>query len=292
MYSAILKNKIKSWLLISVFIIFIGVISNYFFGNKATVLLIAVISTVYAFASTYFAPNLIIKSINAKEITANSPEKTIYQLVENLCIANGQPMPKVYIADNPTPNAFATGRNPDHAFICIHSGLIQMLDKTELEGVIAHELSHVKNYDIRFMAIVTALITIISYLAQIIRFRSYSDDEDNRSGLLLILLAGIISPIVATLLQLAVSRRRELLADSSGALLTRNPEGLASALEKIAGFDKANIDNAKIPSGNSATAHMYFTSPLHFGSLLARLFSTHPPIPERVKNLREMATKL
>ena len=223
----------------------------------------------------------------------DAPE--LYRIVENLCITAGLPMPKVYIVNDPAPNAFATGRDPKHAVVAVNSGLLEVLDKQELEGVLAHELSHVGNYDIRVMAIVLVLVTIVAFISDFF-FRMmfwFGGDDNNSNGNIVFLLLGlamaILAPIIASLLQLAVSRKREYLADASGALLTRYPEGLASALEKISKY------SGEDPKGNTATAHMYFSNPLanrKRGSWVAGLFSTHPPIEERIAKLREMGGKL
>jgi heat shock protein HtpX len=222
----------------------------------------------------------------------------LYRLVENLSIAAGISTPRIYIIDDSAPNAFATGRDPKHAVVCVTSGILQKLEKTELEGVIAHELSHIGNYDIRVMTLVVVLVGTITLLSDwFLRFNFLGGrrrSSDNEGGQIMAILAiiglifAILSPIIATLIKLAVSRHREYLADASGALLTRYPEGLARALEKIAG------DREPLEVANNATAHLYFASPFKadtgkaVGSFLANLFNTHPPIEERIKRLREM----
>jgi heat shock protein HtpX len=212
-------------------------------------------------------------------------------LVENLTIAAGLPMPRVYIIADSAPNAFATGRDPKHGVVCVTTGLLEKLNKVELEGVLAHELSHIGNYDIRFMTLVVVMVGTITLLADwLLRFsffggRSRENRDSNGIFLLIGLVLAILSPIVATLMQLAINRKREFLADASGALLTRHPEGLASALEKIAG------DQEPLEAANKATAPLYIVNPLKGDSaksFLAGLFNTHPPIEERIKRLREM----
>jgi heat shock protein HtpX len=206
-------------------------------------------------------------------------------------IAGGLPMPKVYIIDDPAPNAFATGRNPDNSVVCVTSGLLSIMNDTELEGVIAHELSHVKNYDIRVMMIVVGLVGAIGLLADIILRMVWfgGRDEDNRNVspviIVAVIVAAILAPIVAMLVQLAVSRRREYLADSSGILLTRYPDGLANALEKIR--DHGSI----LKRQNTATAHLFLANPMKKG-MFSKLLSTHPPIDERIAKLRKMEGKL
>lgn len=207
----------------------------------------------------------------------------LWRIVENLAITEGLPMPKVYLIDDPSPNAFATGRNPHHAIVGATSGLLEIMDDKELEGVIAHEIGHVKNYDIRVSLIAFALVAVISILSDImLRIAWYNDDEDTGKITFILGIAGaILAPIVATMIQLAISRRREYLADASGALSTRYPEGLAGALSKIGAYKKP------MKKQNASTAHLFFANPLKKGSISA-LFSTHPPIEDRIKKLTEM----
>jgi heat shock protein HtpX len=211
----------------------------------------------------------------------------LWRTVENLAITEGMPMPKVYIMDDPAPNAFATGRDPNHSAVCATSGLLEMMDDSELEGVLAHELGHIKNYDIRVSTIAFALVGVISMIADFFfRFTLWGggdDDEGSNNNLFFVLaiVAAILAPIAASLLQLAISRRREYLADATGALTTRYPEGLAQALEKI------GQSGSTLRRQNTSTAHMFFANPLRGGNI-ANLFSTHPPIEQRIKILREM----
>jgi heat shock protein HtpX len=200
------------------------------------------------------------------------------------------PTPKVYVIDDPAPNAFATGRDPNHAVVCATTGLLDMMTDTELEGVIAHEMGHVKNYDIRVMMIVFGLVSAIGLIADIILHMFWWGGDDRERSpnpvvLVLGILAAILAPLAATLVQLAVSRRREFLADSTGALTTRYPEGLASALEKIAAHGSV------MRKQNTATAHLFFANPLKAKGM-SNLFSTHPPIEERIARLRGMETKV
>ena len=194
-------------------------------------------------------------------------------------------MPKVYIMNDPAPNAFATGRNPEHAAVCATTGILDIMTDTELEGVFAHELGHVKNYDIRVSMIAFALAAVVSLIADMLLHLTFfrnSDSENNSPIMLVFMIAGaILAPLVATMIQLAISRRREYLADATGALATRYPEGLASALEKIATYGRP------LQKQNSSTAHFFFANPLKGGGV-ANLFSTHPPIEERIRRLREM----
>jgi heat shock protein HtpX len=293
-YTEVSKNKAYSVLLIFVFLIFIiglGFLASQIYNAQGILYIAVIFSTVSAIISYYFSDRITLSMSGAHEIDLKS-QPQLYQLVENLTIAAGLPMPRVYIIEDTAMNAFATGRNPKNAVVCVTTGLLSRLDKTELEGVLAHELSHIGNYDIRFMTLVVVLVGIITLLADWMLRLSFfggGDDNDNRNPIFMIagLVLLIISPIVAMLIQLAVSRKREFLADASGALLTRYPEGLASALEKIAG------DKEPLEAANKATAHLYISNPLkdHEGdsqSWFASMFNTHPPIEERVKRLREM----
>jgi heat shock protein HtpX len=211
----------------------------------------------------------------------------LWRIVENLAITNGQPMPKVFIMADAGLNAFATGRDPKHSAVAVTSGLLDAMTDTELEGVIAHELGHVKNYDIRVSMIAFALTAVISLIADIIlRLTWFSDDDRGKNPMMLAagLVAAILAPLIATMIQLAISRRREYLADATGALTTRYPEGLASALSKIQQGGSATKRQ------NTATAHLFFANPLRGGSL-ATLFSTHPPIEDRIARLQTMGTR-
>jgi heat shock protein HtpX len=294
-YTEISKNKAQSVLLIFIFlIIIIGL--GYIFSlayNAPEILFLAVIfSTVSALISYYFSDSITLAISKAKPVDRqSSPE--LYRLVENLTIAAGLPVPRIYIIEDSAPNAFATGRDPKHAVICFTTGILEKLNKTELEGVAAHELSHVGNYDIRFMTLVVVLVGIITLLADwFLRISLFGgnrrDNRDNNGQIfaLIGIILAILTPIVAMLIKLAVSRRREFLADASGVLLTRYPEGLASALEKI------SRDTEPLEAANKATAHLYIVNPLkgHNDSIgwFANLFNTHPPAQERIKRLREM----
>jgi heat shock protein HtpX len=291
-YTQIAANKRKSILLAVIFVALVsalGYVYSVAFNRPGAFVFVAVFAIVYALVSYHFSANIALSIAGARPIAkADAPE--LYRTVENLAIAGGLPMPKVYIVNDPSPNAFATGRDPQHAVVAVTTGILQLLDKEELEGVIAHELSHVGNYDIRFMAVVMVLVTVVSLLSDFFFRWSFFGGEreeggNNQLALVIALVAAIIAPIVATLLQLAVSRRREYLADASGALLTRYPEGLARALEKI-----GNV-NRPVLHASTATAHMYFSNPLagrKSGSFIMKLFSTHPPIEDRIQKLRAM----
>ncbi len=296
-YTEVSKNKTYSVLLIFVFllvIIGVGFIVSQYYGSPAFLFIAVLFSSVSALISYFFSAQITLALSQAQEIDLKT-QPQLYRIVENLTIAGGLPMPRVYVIDDTAMNAFATGRNPKNAVVCVTTGLLSRLDQTELEGVLAHELSHIGNYDIRFMTLVVVLVGTITLLADwMLRasiFGGGKRDNDNSGNNGIFLLVGIVlailSPIVATLIQLAVSRKREFLADASGALLTRYPEGLASALEKIAG------DKEPLEAANKATAHLYIANPLkdkdgNLTGWLANLFNTHPPIEERIKRLREM----
>ncbi|MGB2696138.1 MAG: M48 family metallopeptidase [Dehalococcoidia bacterium] len=249
---------------------------------------------IFALFSYYASSNIALSMSGAHEVTKEQ-EPELLRSVENLCIGSGLPMPKVYVIEDGSPNAFATGRDPDHAALAVTRGLLQKLDKLELEGVIAHELSHIGNYDIRVMTIVVVLVGLSALMADFL-FRLTFFGAGRRSSnrgrggggavaiiYVVAILAAILAPIAAQLIRMAISRQREYLADASGALLTRNPEGLASALEKIAG------DTDPLEVANKATSHLYINNPLtEHKSFLNNLFDTHPPIKERIRVLRAM----
>jgi heat shock protein HtpX len=298
-YNQIAGNKMKTWLIMALFVfIFTGFF--YIIGKALNVSAGAyavmgfVISLISSFWSYYFSDKVVLMTTHARPATKEE-YFDLYTVTENLSIAAGIPMPKVYVIDDPSPNAFATGRDPKHAVVCATTGLLQRLERNELEGVIAHELSHVKNYDILVSTITAVLVGTIALIADWIMRSLWwgglggRDDEDHggRNPLMfaLLIVALIITPIVATLIQLAVSRRREFLADASGALLTRYPEGLARALEKISGYPYP------VRSATSSTAHLFFDNPFKKGkasSFFVNLFSTHPPVEKRIEILRNM----
>lgn len=292
-YSAISSNKNKTWLIMLLFVLIITTIVYVFskalgfsgYGYAGIALVLAGLTSI---GSYYYSDKLVLATTNAKQIKKDD-FPNYYRTVENLCIAAGIPMPKVYIVDDASPNAFATGRDPKHAVVCATTGLLRILNDSELEGVIAHELSHIKNYDIRVMGIVAILVGFVAILSDLfIRASFYSDSRDNKGNTIFLVLAivfAILSPIAATIIQLAISRKREYLADASGALLTRYPDGLASALEKLA-KDKTAPKNA-----SNATAHLFIENPFDnkkVKNFFTGLFNTHPPLEERVRILRSM----
>lgn len=298
MYKQITSNKRKSFLLIFIFVIFVvflGWLFGQFTGDNYGALFVAlVISLVMALTSFYSGDKIALWTAGAKGPIEKTDNPYVYRLVENLCITAGLAVPKIYLIPDPAPNAFATGRDPAHASIALTTGIVEQMENEELEGVIAHELSHIKNYDTRLMMIVIVLVGIVALLSNwLLRFRFFGgrrSDRDNggQIGAILLLLGivlAILSPLIAQLIQLAVSRKREFLADADGALLTRYPEGLAKALEKISNYKQPMIH------ANDATAHLFISNPFgeKTGQFFHKLFSTHPPVEERIKILRSMA---
>jgi len=292
-YSQITANKSKSVLLIGVFLVLIiafgWAISGYY-GNPIFLYIATIFSFIQAWAGYYYSDKIALATAKAIPVTGkeNRETKNLVNTIQNLTITAGVPMPKVYVIDDSARNAFATGRDPQHASIAVTTGLIEKLEDEELQGVLAHELSHIKNYDIRVMSLVVVLVGIIAvvsdfFLRSMFWGNRRSNDNDNGGGIMIViaLVLAILAPIAATLIQLAVSRKREFLADASGALLTRYPEGLASALEKIA-KDKEPLEVA-----NRGTAHLYISSPFKKENI-SSWFSTHPPITERINRLKAM----
>ncbi|MEK7213013.1 MAG: M48 family metallopeptidase [Patescibacteria group bacterium] len=296
MYSQIASNKRNSVLLITVFIVLIialGYIFDQIYGQGSYGgVVLAVLFSLGMTSVSYFAGDKIALATSGAKLMEHDANKYVYHLVENLCITAGLPAPKIYLIEDASINAFATGRKPELSSIAITRGAIDKLTNEELEGVIAHELSHVQNYDIRFMTLVAVMVGAIAIMSDIfMRTRIFggrrSNDREGGGQLgLILLIVGIIlailSPLIAELIKLAISRRREYLADASGSLLTRYPEGLASALEKIA------MENQPLRTASKATAHLFIASPFGSGKKFANLFSTHPPIEERIKRLRDL----
>ncbi len=290
------SNRHKTTIIMFLFIVFITGMAYIFGEVNGSGLSFAgmalIISGFMSFFSYYYSDKIVLAMSQAHEIAKKDDHFALYTTVENLCIGAGLPMPKIYTINDTAMNAFATGRDPQHAVICVTTGLLSQLTKPELEGVIAHELSHVKNYDIRLQSIVVILVGVVALMSDwFLRFsffgrRKKSDSDNGQLGLILAVIAivlAILSPLVAQLIKLAVSRNREYLADASGALLTRYPEGLASALEKI------SADREPLEVANKATAHMYIVNPLkNMAGPINNLFSTHPPAVERIKRLRGM----
>lgn len=296
MYNQINANKRKTWFLISIFTGFVIAMGFIFsqsldYGPIAIVISIIIALSISLFGY-YKGDSVALRTSGAQHINRND-NPYLFRMVENLTIASGIPMPEIYIINDSSPNAFATGRDPKHSSIALTSGILSLLKNEELEGVIAHELSHIKNYDIRVMTMVIVLVGLVALMADIflrMQFfggmgarRSRSQGKAGAVIFIVGILLAVLSPIIAKLIQLAVSRKREFLADASGALLTRYPQGLAAALRKISSH------SAPLKRANHATAHLFFSSP--FGNsrkFLHKLFMTHPPIKERIKILENM----
>ncbi len=290
MYSQIDSNKRKSILLITVFtilVIFLGYVIGQATGYGYNGLIVAVVvSLLMTLTSYYKGDSIALKTAGAIGPISQEQNPYVYRMVENLAITAGVPLPKVYIINDQALNAFATGRDPEHASIALTTGIIQALENEELEGVIAHELSHIKNYDIRIMMLVIVLVGVVTLIADwFLRFNFFRGSNNRQNGAAIFVIVGLIlailSPLFAELIKLAISRKREFLADASGSLLTRYPEGLARALEKIS-------QQPDIKRANKATAHLYIANPFSKKNL-SKLFSTHPPIEERIATLRKMA---
>lgn len=290
-YTHISENKRQTFYIMFLFIALISAIGwvfgRYYGGSGFGFMGFAlIISGITSFFSYYNSDKIVLRMATAKEVTAEE-NQYLHDLVDNMCIASGLPKPKIYMTQDSAMNAFATGRDPEHAALCFTSGIVKNLDKRELEGVVAHELSHVGNYDIRLMSIVSILVGTIAMASDWFTrgmFFGGRDDDNNRGGgvfFIIGLVLLVLSPLVATIIKMAVSRNREYLADSTGALLTRNPRALASALAKISG------DPTQMHNVTGATAHMWISNPLKSSSI-ANLFNTHPPVQERIKRLMSM----
>jgi heat shock protein HtpX len=297
MYNEIASNKRRSVILmvvVTALLIALGYVFSRAQGDTSYAgVWFAVLISLFSTTISYFQGDKIALWTSGARPITEEENKYVYHLVENLCIASGMPVPKIYVIDENAINAFATGRKPELASIAITRGAIEKLENEELEGVIAHELSHVQNYDIRFMTLVAVLVGAISIMAQIfLRSRYFfgrrrNNDEGGQIVAIFMIIGvvlAILSPIIAELIKLAISRRREYLADASGALLTRFPDGLANALEKI------KNDNLPLRHASPATAHLFFANPFS-GKTMANLFSTHPPLDDRIKKLREINLK-
>jgi len=299
LYNESAANVRKTWWLMSLFFVFIMLVGYVFslaMDEPAILVGCFVFSIVSSFISYWWSDKIVLAMSDAHEISHDN-NRDLYHIVENLCITAGLPVPKIYVIDDTAPNAFATGRDKNHAVIVVTAGLLQKLEKSELEGVIAHELSHIGNRDILLSTIVTVLVGTIVLLADWFRRWSFfggrrnnNDREDGQLALIITIVAivlSILAPLFASLIQLAISRKREFLADSSAALLTRYPEGLARALEKI------SADNEPLEVANRATAHLYIASPFKSDrpdgkvSWFAKLLMTHPPVAERIAALRQ-----
>ncbi|MFN7088312.1 MAG: M48 family metallopeptidase [Candidatus Paceibacteria bacterium] len=300
LYTYASSNIFKTWLLLTIFLIVViglGWIFSQYYGSSMILWVAVIFSSLMAILSYWYSDKIVLKIAGAREVAKKEDYPELYRIVENLSITAGLPVPKIYIIEEQAPNAFATGRNPKHAVVAVTRGLLERLDKSELEGVIAHELSHIGNRDMLLSTVVVILVGFVSLLSdwfmRSLWLGGFEDRQDRREGggiiILLALISAILAPIVATLIQLAISRKREFLADASGALLTRYPEGLASALEKIAS------DPTPMRYARPVTSHLYFENPFKADKQgartpwLVKIFMTHPPIEERVRALRQLA---
>jgi len=285
------QNVRKTWMLMSIFLIIViglGFVFAQMYGNP-NILYIFVIFSVGMNIIGYWYSDKIALSIAGAHLATREQYFDFYTTVENLAITAGLPMPKIYVIEDPSPNAFATGRDKNHAVVAVTTGLLSIMNKTELEGVIAHEMSHIGNRDMLISTVAVVLVGFIAIISDMmIRMSFFGGSRDREGGNGIFVIVGIVlsilAPIVATLIQLSISRKREYLADASGALLTRYPEGLASALEKISQYGKP------MKRQSTAIAHLYIANPLGsgvFAKKIGILFSTHPPVEDRIKRLRE-----
>lgn len=289
-YDQINENKIRSATIISLFIAFIFGVSYFItiaFNLDNSLLFVAIAFSLISSLVGYFKGDQIVLALNKARPVRRDEFFNFYTIVENLSIANQTPAPNIYVIDSESPNAFASGRDPQHAIICATTGLLKKLNRTELEGVIAHELSHIKNYDIRLMTLVSILVGTLTILINTATRSTFfrRDDNNNRNNNGILALIGFIliifSPLIAQIIQLAISRRREYFADASAIKLTRQPQGLIDALTKI------SSDDSILETASTATASLYISNPFK-GNKLTNMFSTHPPIEDRIKVLQEM----
>ena len=289
LYTEQSKNVTKTWLLMTVFfvvVIFFGYFVSIYYGN-ANILYLFVLFSVFMNIFSYWFSDKIVLKLSGAKLAKREENFVLYTSVENLAITAGLPMPKVYIIEDNASNAFATGRDKNHAVVAVTTGLLAILDKNELEGVLAHELSHIGNKDMLLSTIVVVLVGFVTILADVftrsILWGNHRNDDNKASGLFMIvgIIFSILAPLFAMLIQLAISRKREFLADASGALLTRYPAGLASALGKISKYSKPMVRQS------SAIAHLYISDPKgpKFGKKISSFFATHPPVEERIKAL-------
>ena len=287
MYRAIARNKRNTVFTILLFLAIIGGLgwlAAYIYGDLTIVVVTLVIATAYAIFQYFTADRQALAMSGAIQLQSKADHPRLWRTVENLSIATGTPMPKVYVISDPAPNAFATGRDPEHAVVAATTGLLEIMDDSELEGVMAHELGHVRNYDIRLSMIVFGLVVAVGFVSDIlVRMTFFGRNNNNGNPIVMVfgLIALLVAPLVASLVQLAISRQREYLADATGAMTTRHPDALARALVKLETYGRP------MRRQNSSMAHLWIADPLKPGAV-ARLFATHPPIAERVRRLEEM----
>lgn len=290
MYNAVAANKRNTVIIMAVFVGLIGAIGwavSYVNGSPSLAYWVIGVAAIYALIQYFLAGKLAVAMTGAQEIEKRDNPR-LYRIVENLSITDGMPTPKVYIINDPAPNAFATGRDPQHAIVAATTGILEIMDDRELEAVMAHEMSHVRNYDIRVSMIAFGLVSAIGILSDIaLRMFFFSDRRENNASpvvLIIGIVLIILAPIIAAMVQMAVSRQREYLADASGVLTTRDSEGLASALEKLGQYGRP------MQKQSTASAHLFISNPLKPG-MFSRLFSTHPPLEDRIARLRNNANK-
>lgn len=288
MYTAIARNKRNTWFILIGFVVLlgaIGLLAGWLAGNNWWVTaFVLVFAAGYATFQYFFADREAIAMSGAVPVTQTDAPR-FYRLVENLCITTGTPMPRLYVVEDPAPNAFATGRTPEEASITVTTGLFELMTDRELEGVLGHELGHIRNYDIRVSLIVFGLVVAVGVLADLVlRFSFFGGRGGGRSNVVFLLfgiVASLVAPLLAGAVQAAISRQREYLADATSAMTTRDPEGLASALQKLGEYGRP------LQKANTSMAHLWISDPLKPGAM-ARLFSTHPPIADRIERLREI----
>lgn len=289
MYNSIAKNKRNTIIIMTLFVVIIGVIGwlvSYLYDQPSLTVVVLISAMTYAVIQYYFATKISLAMTGAKYIEKRDNPR-LYRIVENLAITTGLPTPKIYIINDPAPNAFATGRDPRHSIVAATTGLLDIMSDSELEAVMAHEMGHIQNYDIRLGMITFGLVSAIGFLSDVVlRLFVFGDNDNDKSPVTAVIgiFVVILAPVAAAIVQMAVSRQREYLADSTSALTTRNPEALAQALEKL------KVNARPLKKQNTAAAHLFFANPLKSG-FMNNMFSTHPPIDERISRLRENANK-
>lgn len=290
MYSAIARNKRNTWFILIGFVLVlgaIGLLAGWLAGNNWWITaFVLIFSAGYATVQYFVADKEALALAGAQPVTREEAPR-YFRLVENLCITTGTPMPRLYVVDDPAPNAFATGRTPEEASITVTTGLFELMTDRELEGVLGHELGHIRNYDIRVSLIVFGLVVAVGILADVmmrVAFFGGRGRGNNQAQIVFLIfgvVAAVVAPLLAGLVQAAISRQREYLADATSALTTRDPDGLASALAKLADYGRP------LAKESTSMAHLWFSDPLRPGAM-SRLFATHPPLPDRISRLHEM----
>lgn len=295
MYSAIARNKRNTVFIIILFLALItglGWLANYVYspqGSYGVLILTVIVASGYALVQYFMAGRQAVAMSGGIRVNSKAEHPRLWNIVENLSITTGTPMPEIYVISDPAPNAFATGRDPQHAIVAATTGLLEIMDDSELEGVMAHELGHVRNYDIRLSMVVFGLVVAVGFISDMfLRMAFFGRNNNNNNGNPIVMVFGlvaiIVAPLVASMVQLAVSRQREYLADATSALTTRHPDALASALAKLEAYGRP------MRKQNSSMAHLWIANPLKPG-MMAKLFSTHPPIDERIERLHTMGRK-